>query len=115
VTRKAFGGAYIAMNSRSLGATAVFAWADAEVAVMGAEAAVGILHRRRLAAVPDEERAALTAELAEEHKQIAGGLPRAVELGLVDEIIEPAATRARVIAAISAAPQVRGDHGNIPL
>ena len=115
VTRKAFGGAYIAMNSRSLGATAVFAWADAEVAVMGAEAAVGILHRRRLAAVPDEERAALIQELAEEHKQIAGGLPRAVELGLVDEVIEPAATRARVIAAIADAPQVRGNHGNIPL
>ncbi|MDT7610881.1 MAG: acetyl-CoA/propionyl-CoA carboxylase carboxyl transferase subunit, partial [Pseudonocardiales bacterium] len=50
VTRKSFGGAYIAMNSRSLGATAVFAWPDAEVAVMGAKAAVGILHRRALAA-----------------------------------------------------------------
>ena len=50
VTRKAFGGAYVAMNSRSLGATAVFAWPEAEVAVMGAKAAVGILHRRKLAA-----------------------------------------------------------------
>ena len=45
VTRKAYGGAYIAMNSESLGATAVFAWPDAEIAVMGAKAAVGILHR----------------------------------------------------------------------
>ena len=52
VTRKAYGGAYIAMNSRSLGATAVFAWPDAEVAVMGASAAVNILHRRKLAAAP---------------------------------------------------------------
>ncbi|MEP7054459.1 MAG: carboxyl transferase domain-containing protein, partial [Actinomycetota bacterium] len=104
VTRKAYGGAYIAMNSRSLGATAVFAWPGAEVAVMGAEAAVGILHRKRLAAVPEEERAALTKELAEEHKKIAGGLPRAVELGLVDEVIDPASTRARVIAAIADAP-----------
>ena len=52
VTRKAYGGAYIAMNSRSLGATAVFAWPDAEVAVMGAKAAVGILHRKKLAAAP---------------------------------------------------------------
>ena len=52
VTRKAYGGAYIAMNSRSLGATAVFAWPDAEIAVMGAVAAVRILHRRTLAAVP---------------------------------------------------------------
>jgi acetyl-CoA/propionyl-CoA carboxylase carboxyl transferase subunit len=115
VTRKAYGGAYVAMNSRALGATAVFAWGGAEVAVMGAEAAVGILHRKRLAAVPEEDRAALTKELAEEHKTIAGGLPRAVELGLVDEVIDPPSTRARVIAAIAAAPQVRGNHGNIPL
>src|ERR671931_768318 len=56
VTRKAFGGAYIAMNSRSLGATAVYAWPDAEVAVMAASAAVDILHRRALAATPDGER-----------------------------------------------------------
>ena len=52
VTRKAYGGAYIAMNSRALGATAVFAWPGAEVAVMGAVAAVRILHRKRLAEVP---------------------------------------------------------------
>ena len=74
VTRKAYGGAYIAMNSRSLGATAVFAWPDAEIAVMGAKAAVGILHRRKLAAAPDEEREALHAQLAEEHEKIAGGV-----------------------------------------
>ena len=61
VTRKAYGGAYIAMNSKSLGATAVFAWPDAEIAVMGAKAAVGILHRRKLAAAPDDEREALHA------------------------------------------------------
>ena len=53
VTRKIYGGAYIAMNSRSLNATKVFAWPDAEVAVMGAKAAVGILHKRKLAAVED--------------------------------------------------------------
>src|SRR5581483_11082841 len=54
VTRKAIGGAYIAMNSRSLGATKVFAWPDAEIAVMGAIAAIRILHRRTLASVPPE-------------------------------------------------------------
>ena len=59
VTRKSYGGAYIAMNARSLGATAVFAWPGAEVAVMGAKAAVGILHRKKLAAVPPGEREAL--------------------------------------------------------
>src|SRR5699024_2561713 len=56
VTRKAFGGAYIAMNSKSLGATAVYAWPGAEIAVMGAKAAVRILHRRKLTAAPDDER-----------------------------------------------------------
>ncbi|MFZ3268689.1 MAG: carboxyl transferase domain-containing protein, partial [Mycobacterium sp.] len=59
VTRKIYGGAYIAMNSRSLGATKVFAWPDAEVAVMGAKAAVGILHKKKLAAAADHEREAL--------------------------------------------------------
>ncbi len=59
VTRKTYGGAYIAMNSRALGANRVFAWPGAEVAVMGASAAVGILHRKKLAAAPPGEREAL--------------------------------------------------------
>ena len=59
MTRKIYGGAYIAMNSRSLGATKVFAWPDAEVAVMGAKAAVGILHKKTLAATPEDQREAL--------------------------------------------------------
>lgn len=115
VTRKAFGGAYIAMNSKSLGATAVYAWPDAEVAVMGAKAAVGILHRRTLAAAPDDEREALHAKLALEHEKIAGGVARAVELGVVDEIITPTETRRRVAEALASAPAGRGAHGNIPL
>jgi acetyl-CoA/propionyl-CoA carboxylase carboxyl transferase subunit len=115
VTRKAFGGAYIAMNSKALGATAVFAWPDAEIAVMGARAAVGILHRRKLAAAPDDEREALHAQLAEEHEKIAGGVARAVEIGVVDEVIAPEATRRRVAEALASAPAGRGAHGNIPL
>ena len=74
VTRKAYGGAYIAMNSRSLGATRVFAWPGAELAVMGAVAAVRILHRRTLAAAPAEQRHEVEAELAAEHEREAGGL-----------------------------------------
>src|SRR6185369_6563107 len=66
MTRKAYGGAYIAMNSASLGATAVFAWPTAQIAVMGAEAAVGILHRRTLAAAPDAERDELRRRLISE-------------------------------------------------
>jgi len=115
VTRKAYGGAYIAMNSRALGATAVFAWPGAEVAVMGASAAVGILHRKKLAAVSSPQRERLHAELAEEHARIAGGVSRALDLGVVDRVVEPGETRAALVAALSAAPAARGRHGNIPL
>ncbi|MEO9139057.1 MAG: carboxyl transferase domain-containing protein [Jatrophihabitans sp.] len=115
VTRKTYGGAYIAMNSRSLGATRVFAWPGAEVAVMGASAAVGILHRKKLAAAPPGEREALHAALAEEHERIAGGVSRAMEIGVVDEIIDPATTRAALAKALADAPPGRGAHGNIPL
>jgi acetyl-CoA/propionyl-CoA carboxylase carboxyl transferase subunit len=115
VTRKSYGGAYIAMNSRALGATRVFAWPGAEVAVMGASAAVGILHRKKLAAAPPGEREALHAQLAEEHERIAGGVGRAMEIGVVDQLIEPAQTRAELAGALAAAPPGRGAHGNIPL
>jgi acetyl-CoA/propionyl-CoA carboxylase carboxyl transferase subunit len=115
VTRKAYGGAYIAMNSRSLGATKVFAWPTAQVAVMGAVAAVRILHRRKLAAVPEEERHALEEHLAAEHEKIAGGLQRAQDLGVIDEVIEPAKTRRAIAQAIAEATPARGSHSNIPL
>lgn len=115
VTRKAYGGAYIAMNSRSLGATKVFAWPTAEVAVMGAVAAIRVLHRRILADVPDDQREAMELELAAEHEKISGGVARAIEIGVVDEIIEPSMTRNAIAQAIAKAPQLRGAHGNIPL
>jgi acetyl-CoA/propionyl-CoA carboxylase carboxyl transferase subunit len=115
VTRKAYGGAYIAMNSRSLGATRVFAWPGAEIAVMGAVAAVRILQRRVIAAAPPEQRHEVEAELAAEHEREAGGLARAVALGVIDEVIEPVKTRQAIADAIAAAPGGRGQHGNIPL
>ena len=115
VTRKAYGGAYIAMNSRSLGATKVFAWPAAELAVMGAVAAVRILHRRTLAGAPAERRHEVEAELAAEHEREAGGLSRAMALGVIDEIVEPAKTRQALAQAIAEAPARRGRHGNIPL
>jgi acetyl-CoA/propionyl-CoA carboxylase carboxyl transferase subunit len=115
VTRKAFGGAYIAMNSRSLGATKVFAWPGAEVAVMGAVAAIRILHRRTLASVPPERLHEAEAELAAEHEATAGGLQRAVEIGVIDAIIEPSQTRRELARAIAEAPQLKGTHANIPL
>jgi acetyl-CoA/propionyl-CoA carboxylase carboxyl transferase subunit len=116
VTRKAYGGAFVAMNSASLGATRVYAWPGAEVAVMGSVAAVRVLHRRRLAEATDEEaRAQLELELAAEHDIISGGIARAVEMGVVDEVVEPDRTRTTVARALLDTPGVRGAHGNIPL
>ena len=118
VTRKAYGGAYIAMNSRSLGATRVFAWPDAQVAVMGSVAAVRVLHRRKLAEASAESRPALEQELAAEHEVLSGGLNRAIELGVIDEVVSPTATRGAIAAALAAATDrhgARGRHGNIPL
>src|SRR3712207_5069552 len=112
VTRKSYGGAYIAMNARSLGATAVFAWPRAEVAVMGAKAAVGILHRKKLAAVPPGEREALHAQLAAEHERIAGGVNRALQIGVVGEGVEAAEPRRRLVGARSAAPPARRARGD---
>jgi acetyl-CoA/propionyl-CoA carboxylase carboxyl transferase subunit len=115
VTRKAYGGAYIAMNSRSLGATKVFAWPNAEVAVMGAKPAVGILHKRTLAAAAPEDREALHEELAIEHERIAGGVDSAIEIGVVDAKIDPPHTRSVLTQALAEAPARRGRHKNIPL
>lgn len=115
ITRRAYGGAYVAMNSKALGATRVFAWPQAEVSVMGAVAAVRVLHRRLLADIPAEQREAMELELAAEHEKISGGVARAVEIGAVDEIIEPSKTRSALAKVIAEAPHRRGSHGNIPL
>lgn len=115
ITRKAYGGAYVAMNSASLGATRVLAWPDAQVAVMGSVAAIRVLHRRKLAEVPPESREQLELELAAEHDVITGGVQRAVEIGVVHEIVEPLHTRRRIAEIMKVTPGVRGLHGNIPL
>jgi acetyl-CoA/propionyl-CoA carboxylase carboxyl transferase subunit len=119
ITRKSYGGAYIAMNSRALGATKVLAWPGAEIAVMGSVAAVRILHRRKLAEVGEALRPSLELELAAEHEKFSGGIEKAVALGVVDEVVSPAKTRSEIASAIAAAaavlPQDRGAHGNIPL
>jgi acetyl-CoA carboxylase carboxyltransferase component len=94
ILRKAFGGAYITMNSKDLGADCVYAWPQAEIGVMGAKPAVGIVHRRELAAAadPDAAREQLAAEYAQTHLR-----PEvAVRAGFVDELITPMETRSRL-------------------
>lgn len=98
VLRKAYGGAYITMNSRDLGADLVLAWPQAEMGIMSAQAAVGIMHRRELAAADDPlaELGRLTEAYEEEHLRADS----AAAGGFIDEVIEPADTRRRVAAAL---------------
>jgi acetyl-CoA carboxylase carboxyltransferase component len=98
VLRKAFGGAFITMNSKDLGADYVFAWPQAEIGVMGARPAVGIIHRRELAGAedPDAERDELAERYADQHLR-----PQvAARAGYIDELIEPIDTRSRVAWAL---------------
>jgi acetyl-CoA carboxylase carboxyltransferase component len=120
VLRKAFGGAYIVMDSKAMGNDCALAWPDAEIAVMGPAGAVEILHRKRLLAASDgechAERVRLEAAYAEEHLS-----PRAAaDRGFVDAVIEPASTRLAVAEAVVAlaskrASAPRRGHENIPL
>ncbi|MBV9446041.1 MAG: acyl-CoA carboxylase subunit beta [Streptosporangiaceae bacterium] len=118
ILRKAYGGAYIVMDSRSIGADLSFAWPANEIAVMGAEAAVGVIYRKELASAssPDQLRDKLIAEYKEElmHPYYAS------ERGLVDDVIEPADTRAVIIRALDLLSDKRPElaprkHGNPPM
>ena len=116
VLRKAFGGAFIAMNSRDLGADYVFAWPQATLGVMGAKQAVGIVKRRDIAAAddPDAARDAFADEYRDEHLTSAV----AAAEGYVDEIVPPADTRRRLTEALRTLEAVAHPaHGvrNIPL
>ena len=117
VLRKSFGGAFIAMGSKGLGADHVYAWPGAQVDVMGATAAVEVLHRRELAAEKDPGlRAALVRRLAAHHEATTGGLTRALDTGAVDAVVEPHETRGVLIRALHALPHRRGSaHANGPL
>ena len=115
VIHKSYGGAYIAMGSKGLGADAVFAWPGAQIDVMGAPAAVEVLHRRELATLEGPARADAVSRLAAEHTAATGGLQRALDSGVVDQIIDPAQTRSAVAAVFAAAHPIRGLNANIPL
>jgi len=106
VLRKAYGGAFIAMNSKDLGADLVFAWPRAEIGVMSAHSAIGIIHRRELASAvdPTVTREALAESYAREHLSAAA----AAAGGFVDEVIEPGETRPRLMQALGAMEAHRG-------
>jgi propionyl-CoA carboxylase beta chain len=118
ITRKAYGGAYDVMSSKHIRADFNFAWPTAEIAVMGAEGAVNVLHRKALeeAADPEAARAALTADYRERFANPYS----AAERGYVDDVIEPRRTRPVLIDALETAltkqePRPERKHGNIPL
>jgi len=98
ILRKSFGGAYITMNSKDLGADYVFAWPQAEIGVMGAKPAVGIIHRRELAAAEDPD--AARDELADLYTERHLRPQVAAAHGQIDELIEPRDTRTRVAWAL---------------
>lgn len=113
IMRKAYGGAYIAMNSKRMGADLVFAWPIAEIAVMGAEGAVEILCRRELQTDPG-----CRDQLIQDYRERYMNPYLAVARGYIDEVIEAADTRRRIASALEALsnkPGERTRHGNIPL
>jgi acetyl-CoA carboxylase carboxyltransferase component len=116
VLRKAFGGAFIAMNSRDLGADYTFAWPGATLGVMGAKQAVGIVNRRDIAAAEDPEmaREEFAARYTEEH--LSAGTAAAE--GYIDEVIAPLDSRRRLTEALNTLDAVPGPASairNIPL
>ncbi len=118
ILRKAYGGAYIAMCSRGLGADLALAWPTAEVAVMGAEGACNIIFRREIAAAPDPESA--RRELVEEYRRRFANPFAAARRGYVDDVVDPRETRARLATALELLAGKREErparkHGNIPL
>jgi acetyl-CoA carboxylase carboxyltransferase component len=116
VLRKAYGGAYICMNSKDLGADLSLAWPDAQIGIMGSKQAVNVVHRRAIAGAddPEAERDRLAADYADEHVSAEV----AAREGFVDELVEPADTRLRIAGALHAlshAGQFGNGPGNIPL
>jgi propionyl-CoA carboxylase beta chain len=118
ITRKAYGGAYVVMNSKHLRADVSFAWPSAEIAVMGSEGAVNVIYRREIAKAEDP--VARRAELIGEYDDQFSNPYIAAERGYVDDVIEPAETRPRLIRALRMLDTKREQvpprkHGNIPL
>jgi len=118
ITRKAYGGAYVVMDSKSVGSDLAFAWPTAELAVMGPQGAVEIIYRRELQAAADPP--ARRAELVEEYTERYANPYIAAERGYVDDVIDPADTRIKLIRGLEMLRSKREElpkrkHGNVPL
>jgi propionyl-CoA carboxylase beta chain len=118
IMRKSYGGAYLAMCSKDMGADLVFAWPCAEIAVMGADGAVNILYKKEIAAA--EDKAAKAKELAAEYREKFASPYEAAAKAVITDVIEPAETRGVVAMALRTTLSKRETrppkkHGNIPL
>ncbi|MBX3313960.1 MAG: acyl-CoA carboxylase subunit beta [Actinobacteria bacterium] len=118
ITRKAYGGAYVVMDSKSIGTDLAFAWPSAELAVMGAAGAVEILNRKEIAEADDPD--AKKAELADAYGEKWLNPYIAAERGYVDDVIDPTETRAKLIAGMNMLVSKKEElpprkHGNMPL
>jgi acetyl-CoA carboxylase carboxyltransferase component len=118
ITRKAYGGAYVVMNSKSIGADLAYAWPTAELAVMGPQGAVEIVYKRELQQAADP--AARRNELVTEYTEKYANPYAAAERGYVDDVIDPAETRRKVISGLRMLRTKREElprrkHGNMPL
>ena len=118
ITRKAYGGAYVVMDSKSIGSDLSYAWPTAELAVMGPQGAVEIVYRRELQQAADP--VARRAELVEEYTQKYANPYAAAERGYIDDVIDPAETRQKIVAGLALLATKREElpkrkHGNMPL
>ena len=118
ITRKAYGGAYVVMNSKSIGADLAFAWPSAELAVMGAAGAVEIVYRSELKDADDP--VARRAELVDDYSERYANPYQAAERGYIDDVIDPAETRRILSRSLEMLVTKREDlpkrkHGNVPL
>jgi acetyl-CoA carboxylase carboxyltransferase component len=118
ITRKAYGGAYIAMCCQGLGADITLAWPQAEIAVMGAEAATAIIFKGEIDKAADPK--AKEQEKIEEYRELLYNPYVAARMGYINAVIQPAETRAKIIAALEALQNKKESrpakkHGNIPM
>jgi len=118
ILRKAYGGAYVALNSKSIGADLVFAWPNAEIAVMGPQGAANIIFAKEISQSPNPEK--IRAQKIEEYRRKFANPYVAASKGMVDDVIDPRETRIKIVQALDMLrnkkeSRPKKKHGNIPL